>query len=272
MTMLDRLERRFGRYALPSVTLSLICCQVFVFFARSLNPGLVDRLTLIPGSVLGGEVWRLLSFVFVIPRMHAIWAFFFWYLFYLMGTTLEQSWGIFRYNVYLAIGWVATVVASFITSLLIPDAAASPAFLQGSVFLAFAYLYPDFQLMLFFLLPVKVKWLALLQWAGYGFLLLFSDWLTRLLVAASIANFLVFFGRDVVLRIKAGHRRMTARTERIEERERPRHCCMICGVTNKSDPQMDFRYCSKCAGSCCYCSEHLQNHEHVTTEQKPAGA
>ncbi len=272
MTMLDKLQRKFGRFALPNVTVSLICCQVVVYVLAGLgNQALADRLTLIPQLVLQGEVWRLFSFVFVVLQgVSPIWAFFFWYLFYLMGTTLEQSWGAFRYNVYLLIGWTTTVAATFVAGWITPGVAASPEFLQASVFLAFAYLYPDFQLMLFFLLPVKIKWLALLQCLGYGLALLTGGWLSRMLVIASIANFLVFFGRDLVRRMRTGHRRMVDRADRIKQQEIPRHRCLVCGVTNKSDPQMDFRYCSKCAGGCCYCEDHLHRHQHVTGDPDPA--
>ena len=189
---------------------------------------------------------------------------FFWYLFYLMGTALENTWGTFRYNVYLLVGWVATVAVSFLQ----PDAAASIGFLQGSVFLAFAYLYPDFQLLLFFILPVKVKWLALLQWIGYFYLLLVGDGMTQLLVLASVCNFVLFFWHDIFLRMKAGRRRMAHQAEQIRQANTPRHTCVVCGVTNLSDPKMSFRYCSKCAGSPCYCAEHIHAHQHVTQGQE----
>ena len=128
------------------------------------------------GGVLDGEVWRLVSFVAQLPTESLILAIFFWYLFYLMGTTLEHTWGSFRYNVFLLIGYVATVAVAFVP----PAEPASVAFLQGSVFLAFAWLYPDFQIMLFFILPVKIKWLALLAWIGYFLALVTGDWSTRL--------------------------------------------------------------------------------------------
>ena len=98
----------------------------------------------------------MLTFVGEPPTTNLLFAFFFWYLFYLMGTVLESTWGAFRYNVYLLVGWAATVAVAFLQ----PNAPASISFLQASVFLAFAYLYPDFQILLFFILPVKVKWLA----------------------------------------------------------------------------------------------------------------
>ena len=264
MKLLDRLERRFGRFAVPHVTVSLIFCQVLVYVIQS-QPGMVADIGLVPRRVLEGQAWRLVSFLFQPPVTHPIFAFFFWYLFYLMGTALERTWGTFRYDVYLLIGYLATVAAAFVQL----DSAASVGFLQGSVFLAFAWLYPDFQLMLFFLLPVKVKWLALLTWIGYLYAMVFGPWPVPLLVGASVCNFLLFFGRDVIGRMRGAHRRMTAQANRIKERDTPRHVCRICGINNKTHPKMSFRYCSKCAGACCYCSEHLHDHEHVGEEQAP---
>lgn len=259
MNTLDRLQRRFGRYALPNVTVGLIAGQVLVYVLGFARPDLSALIALIPARVFEGELWRPLTFVFDMPRMHPIFAFFFWYLFYLMGTTLEHTWGTFRYNVFLLAGYLATVAVSFIT----PGQAASVAFLEGSVFLAFAYLYPDFQLLLFFLLPVKIKWLALLAWIGYFLVVAFGSWSERLMATASVFNFFLFFGRDIVMRMRGARRRMAQQAGQIRSRNKPRHRCAICGITNLTHPDMDFRYCSKCDGSPCYCQEHLKNHQHV---------
>ncbi len=265
MKLLDRLQRRFGRYAVPHVTEGLIACQVLSYFFLNGNPAFLDRIALVPRLVLGGEVWRLITFLCEPPPMNPLFAFFFWYLFYLMGTALENAWGTFRYNVYLLTGWAATVAVSFLRL----DAAAAPLFLQASVFLAFAQLYPDFELLLFFILPVKVKWLALLQWLLYGWMMVAGDWTIRLLVLASVCNFLLFFRRDLLTRIKAGRRRRAQRAASEIQTATPRHRCAVCGATNLSDPKMSFRYCSKCAGGLCYCERHLHNHEHVRAEEPP---
>ncbi|MBN2476075.1 MAG: hypothetical protein JXB62_15800 [Pirellulales bacterium] len=267
MKLLDRLERRFGRFAVPHVTVSLIFCQVLIYLVQLTQPELAPSIELVPRRVLEGDLWRLVSFLFEPPMTHPLFAFFFWYLFYLMGTALEHTWGTFRYDLYLLIGYLATVAASFLQL----DAPASVGFLQGSVFLAFAWLYPDFQLLLFFLLPVKIKWLALLTWIGYFLAIVFSPWPVRLTVGASVCNFLLFFGRDVVGRIGGGHRRMVTQAGRIRQQAAPRHVCCICGIDNKTHPTMRFRYCTKCGGSRCYCWDHLYDHEHVV-EEPPSSA
>jgi hypothetical protein len=270
MNFFAKLERKLSRFALPHLTLGLIICQVLVYLAiqTQLNPErqhvLGQRLLLIPDLVLEGEVWRLITFLIVPPITNVFFAFFFWYLFYLMGTALENHWGRFRYNLYLLIGYLATVGVSFIT----PDLPSSNGYLQASVFLAFAFLYPDFEISLMFLLPVKIKWLALLTWIGYVFTLVMGDWLSKLLVLASIANYLLFFGKDIVERVRAGRRRMALQAARLTVKEPPYiHRCAICGVTDRTNPTMDFRYCSKCAGARGFCTEHIRNHEHITTEE-----
>jgi hypothetical protein len=196
-----------------------------------------------------------------------LFAFFFWYLLYLMGTTLESVWGNFRYNVYLAIGYFASIAMAmmFWFSFGVPGNTASNAFLYGSVFLAFARLYPDFELLLFFILPVKIKWLALLTWVMYGWTLLAGAWIGRLMVVAAVLNYLLFFGRDIWRNAKHGHRRMKYQAKAARASGRLTHKCHVCGLTSEEAPQTQFRYCSQCDGEC-YCPEHLLDHEHVTRE------
>src|SRR5262245_35571937 len=113
MTWLDQLERRLRRYAVPHITLGVILCQAYVFMVGWVKPEFVESLVLLPGRVLEGEWWRPLTFFLIPPIGNLICAIFGWYLFYLMGTALEGYWGTFRYNVFLLVGCVATVAASF---------------------------------------------------------------------------------------------------------------------------------------------------------------
>ncbi|MCI0411205.1 hypothetical protein L0222_00215 [bacterium] len=262
MRILDRLERRFGNSGIPNVTLVLILAQVSVYIISKPQPEILNAFHLLPGLVLQGQVWRLLSFLAVPPVTNPIFAFFFWYLFYLMGNSLEHYWGTFRYNVFLLVGYLATVAAAF----LFPEAQASNGFLQGSVFLAFAFLNPDFVLYIFFILPVKIKWLALLTWLSYGYILITGAWNIKLLVLASICNFLLFFWTDIKDRVRTGRRHMASQSSKFantKSEKQPFHRCVICGITDISHPDMDFRYCTECAGTPGYCADHLQGHEHI---------
>lgn len=272
---LDKLEKRFGRLAVPNVTAGLICGQVLIYLVAQSRPEVLANAALIPNLVLQGEPWRLVTFLFMPPTTNLLFAFFFWYLFYLMGTALEHQWGAFRYNLFLSIGFVATVAVAF----LLPETRTQPTsnlFVQATVFLAFAHLFPDFVLHLFFILPIKIKWLALVAWLGYAYTFVIGltqgDWAFCLIVFASIGNFVLFFGEDLVNRLRSGRRRRAWEVRQKREKDQPRHRCLVCGITNLTHPKMQFRYCTKCVGQCGYCTEHIHNHEHVTERSEAPSA
>lgn len=265
--MLRWLERTLGRYAISNLTMMLIAGQGLTFLVSIAQPTLYQQMVLIPARVLDGEVWRLLTFVFLAPLINPAAPFsafsilFFLIelqLLWLFGSALDQHWGSFRYNLFLLVGYVGTVAASF----LVPQAIATNGFLYGTVFLAFAFLYPDYILHLFFILPVKVKWLALLAWAGYGFAFLAGGWMTRVVVAASVANFFLFFGRDLADLASRGFRRARRKAQASAAAGEAFHTCMACGRTDQTDPKLEFRYCPKCTGAPCYCLDHIHDHDH----------
>lgn len=263
MDLLNRLERIFGRFAIPQISLYLVFGQVLFWSVAFLGRFDLERIALLPRAVQGGEVWRLFTFLLLPPNAHPVFIAFAWYMFWMMGSALEDYWGVFRYNLFLFIGWALTVAVA----LLFPASYATNLFLAGSVFLAFAFLNPEFEILLFFILPVKIKWLALIQWVLYGYTLLVGSGPVRLAVLAAISNFLIFFAREIIQRLKTGRRQMEHRARQVAARDdenEPRHRCCVCGKTDLTDPQMDFRYCSKCAGEECYCTEHIFTHEHTT--------
>lgn len=273
LRILSRLERILRPYAVQRLTVLLISVQASCLVGGLVQPQLLDVLGFYPDKVLEGQIWRVVTFLAVPTVQHPLWAFFFYYLFYMMGGALEQLWGAARYNLYLLLGYAATVAVALLGATFLGSGSeVSNAFLQGSVFLAFAWFYPDFQLLILFVLPVKVKWLALIGWIGYGWAFLnglqsflHGGWLLSLTVLASVANFLLFFGPELWQRAharqrKAGWQRQTQRAS-----TEARHRCAVCGITNLTHPEMDFRYCTKCAGNPAYCQEHLRHHEHLTT-------
>ncbi len=263
MSWLDQLEKRFRPFALPGVTVYLIAGQTLVYAAALTNPAVRANVALIPARVFEGELWRLVTFLFYTPDINAIFAFFGWYLFYLMGSSLENQWGVARYNLFLLIAYIATLAAAFLGN---PEVPSMNFYIGGSVFLAFAYLFPDFQIYLFFILPIKVKWLALITWIGYFLRFTFGTWTDRWLVLAATGNFLLFFGRDILMAMRSRRTRMANQAREIRMQNQPVHRCVVCGVTDKDNPAMDFRYCSKCVDSPCYCGDHIRDHRHRTAE------
>jgi hypothetical protein len=285
MSLISRLERRFGRFAIPNLTMVIIAGQAALYVASLFPQGFaIDRLALNPARVLQGEVWRVVTFLFTPPHMSPIFALFYFSLLQLFGTTLEHHWGTFRFNVFLFIGYVANVAAAFAASALvgglsrdIPGGAldlaslsASNGFLYTSIFLAFARLYPDFVLNLMFVLPIRIKWLALVQWIGYGYFFLTGDMMSRMLIAATVFNYLLFFGREHWREFRRRHRRHSFQAKAKKSTAAPRHECRVCGANSIDSPRTLFRYCSKCTGQECYCPDHIRDHEHVTAETPAA--
>lgn len=262
-SLLQFLERKLSRYAVPNVTMALALGQVAVWAMLTTKPDLGERLCLIPNNVLAGEWYRLLSFL-VLPPGPGILTLFGIYLFYFMGTSLEANWGAFRYNLYLLIAYVATVGAACIN----PDSPTHATYIGGSVFLAFAWLYPEFELLILFIIPVKIKYLALLTWIGFIMSFALGPWTAKLEALAAVANFLLFFGSDIYWRMRSGKRRMEVNFAQLRRDRKPIHRCAVCGITERDDRSLEFRYCSKCEGSCEYCEIHLQNHEHRTEVAK----
>ena len=210
-----------------------------------------------------GQWWRLVTFM-MIPRVYGFWFILAAYIFYIMGSALEQQWGTFRYNLFILFGYLLTIVMS----LLSPGAVLSNYYFLGCVFLAFATLFPNFELHLFFILPVKVKWLGWITFAFYVFTLFQSTSGPagvlvvggKLGVTAAFINYAIFFGKDMVGNLNAARRRKAFQARSAVRDQQARHACAVCGATEKNNPDLHFRYCSTCGE--CFCEEHIVHHEH----------
>ena len=257
MDLISKLEKRFGSWAIPNLAVYIIAIQVLgVALLLAQRANVVD-LFLHGSSVIDrGEWWRLLSFMMLPKTLSPIWLFFAFYIFYMIGNALEERWGTFRFNLFILCGYLLTVAMAFIN----PGAIITNTYFLGCVFLAFATLFPNVEFRIFFILPVKVKWLGWLTVAFYVATLFSADVGSRLGVAAAFANYLLFFGKDFLHGFKADQRRKAFVAERAAADAQPRHTCSVCGVTEKSDHHTHFRYCSTCGK--CFCEEHIANHDH----------
>ena len=256
MDLILKLEKRFGGWAIPNLTLYLLAIQLIGLVLMKAGYADGDDLVLVGGLVKTGQWTRLLSFMMIPPNARLIFLIFAFYIFYLMGSALEKEWGVFRYNLYILLGYLFTLTAAFIA----PAAQISNTFFLGGVFLAFATLFPNFEFHLFFILPVKVKWLGWLTAGIYSLTLLSADIGSRLCVVAAGANYLLFFGKDFRGNLKAGQRRKVYHAKQAVVAEQPMHVCAECGASDKSDGLLDFRYCSTCGK--CFCEKHIGDHGH----------
>ena len=198
MKWIDKLERKFGRYAIKNLMTYIVILNAVVYMFMMI-PGvnIIDKLMLDPSLVLKGEIWRLVTYIFIPPSASPIFIVFVLYFYYIIGSNLENEWGSFRFNLYYFLGMIGTTIAAFITK-----GGATPTYINLSLFLAFAHLYPDFQVMLFFILPIKVKYLAWIDWIVIAYSVIFEPVPYKVAAVVSVINFLIFFGPDVVDGIK----------------------------------------------------------------------
>lgn len=260
MKLLDKLERKFGNIAIGNLTYYLIGGQVVVFFLSFLRPESIELLLLSGNMVLSGEIWRIITFLFFPISRDYFWTIFIWYIYFLYGTALEKQWGSFRYNLYVALSVVFTVLLS----LIFPDLVFTNVHIYTAIFLAFAYLYPDFKLYLFFILPVKVKWLAYLAWAGILLGFIGGQLATKLVSVITLVNFLIFFAKDLMLSFKLRSRGAADRPKVLPKKQKADHVCKVCKRNEISHPDMEIRYCSECDPLTCYCRKHIDNHNHLS--------
>lgn len=272
---LDKMERRFGRYAIKNLTMYLLAGYAIGYLLSFTMPQLLSYFTLEPALVLKGQVWRLLSWVIIPPNDNIIFVIFMMLLYYSLGNTLENYWGAFRYNVYIFSGILFTVIGAFIVNGLIGGITGfgslySTYYINMSIFLACASIMPDYQLLFYGIIPIKMKWLAILDVVLLAVDAVQGGLIIRIVIIASLLNFIIFFFCNRNLH---GHSpKQAARRKKFQKQiSRPqnqyaggaKHRCAVCGRTELDDPTLEFRYCSKCNGNYEYCQDHLFTHEHV---------
>ncbi len=337
---LNDLERKIGRYAVPRLTFFLIVCYIIGYTFEQIGPQVISYMTLEPYQILHGQVWRLVTWILIPPFGSAsggLRVFFtiITMIFYLsIGTALERTWGDFRYNVYIFGGLLFTLLAAFIsyfifsayyhTSELGIGNAFTTYYIMVSIFLAYGATFPEVQVMLYFVIPVKMKYLA---WIYGAYIAYDAVTYIRMIAGgqpiyavfiismlASLLNFLIFFvtsprhshlspeairrRRQFDRQMKSARREFKDNVQRTREGsgsqptdwnadhkgtftrdgaaqanrtsapnvtpiQVTRHKCTICGRTEVSNPELEFRFCSKCDGDHEYCMDHLYTHEHI---------
>ena len=304
---MSKMERKFGKYAIPNITWYMILCYAAGYVLQIANPGILSYLTLNPYAICHGQVWRIVTWLIVPPESLDLLTLVSLYFYYSIGRSLETVWGTFRYNVFLLSGMIFTIVGAFLLygyyMFIQPDVFAE---LMGggvydiidssmsmaqwfsglsylystynvcmSLFLAYAITFPENQVYLMMILPIKVKVLGII----YAILIVIpciSTWGTFLFVpqvvavAASFLNVIVFFittrqGFRTPTQIK---RQVTYKRQINKVASLTKHRCAICGRTEVDSPDMTFRFCSKCDGNYEYCEEHLYTHKHVEAPEK----
>lgn len=292
MNFLNKLERKIGKYAIPNLSKYLILGYILGYMIEFINADLLYYITLNPYLILHGQIWRLVTWIIIPPSgFSIIWTVVMLYFYYSVGNDLERTWGTFYYNVYIFMGMLFTVAGSFLIMGLsyVPALSINEAmnyfgtasyfqiisnyfstyFVNMSIFLGFAITFPEVRVLLMFVIPIKVKWLGI----AYSVLLLgymiSSDIVGKIVIAASLLNFVVFFlmtrggiGRMSPHEVKRRHD-FNKEVKRARPMSVAKHKCAVCGRNSEDNPDVEFRFCSKCNGNYEYCQEHLFTHTHV---------
>ena len=200
-SLLDRMERKLGRLAVRNLMSVIVGVMALVFildylFAVRINTLFSSYLIFDREAVLTGEVWRVITFALLPPNSSVIFIIFSLYFYWMIGSVLETEWGAFKFNVFYLCGIIGTIAAGFITGY------ATNYYLNMSLFLAFALLYPEFELRLFFAIPVKIKYLAFVDLVLFVIDLITLPWAYKAAIIVSLANVMLFFGGNLISEIK----------------------------------------------------------------------
>lgn len=284
--LLFKMEKKLGKYAISNLSLYIIIAYAIGYLLSF--TGALEIFRLNPYSILHGQVWRLITWVVVPPSSFDLFTIIMLYFYYQLGTTLEKTWGAFRYNLYIFSGLLFTILGAFLLYFIATgnggDAQAigtivstgfSTYYINLSIFLAFAAVYPNMQVLLFFVIPVKIKWLAYLDVVLLGYQFIFSGTADRIAIVMSLLNFIVFFFstrnynriNPKEIHRRNEYKRATGKkavfTKSANAKSITKHKCAICGRTEESSDTLEFRFCSKCNGNYEYCSDHLFTHTHI---------
>ncbi len=262
---------RHPGFGIPNLMRYIVIANAVFWLLGAVNPVLMNYLLFNPALILRGQIWRLISFVFI-PPSTGILAFIAFYFYYWIGTTLENQWGTGQFTIYFFTGVILTILYGFVIFFVTGRSMSlSSTYIFLSMFFSFAALFPDMQVLFLFFIPVKMKYLALVDAAFFLYDIFVMPFPQNLLPVVAVLNFLIFCGgelKNLMPRRQSkstiNFKRESARI-RYEQREKLyTHKCAVCGRTDTEYPNLEFRYCSRCVGYHCFCEDHINNHIHFT--------
>lgn len=276
----DRFCALHPHFGIPNLMKFIVAGNILVYMLNIFSNGAATVFLAFSTDRLL-ELWRYVGYVFVPDFSNPFSLILSLYFYYFIGNVLEREWGTAKFTIYYLSGMVLTVLACTLVSLLPnvgPLVLAGSFFLNMSMFLAYAMLYPDTQVLFMFLIPIKMKWLAIADVFVFVvgiFQAIMSKNLAGIVVPiVALLNFAVFFFPTFLgfteqkkyqhSRQATHYRKVTRKVDADEKGRGYHHKCSVCGRTDADSPNLSFRYCSRCAGYHCYCEEHIFNHVHFT--------
>ena len=275
---IDRFCALHPRLAIPGLMRYIVGANVVIYLFSLFDRSgmLLYFLCMNPASVLQGELWRVVTYV-LIPTSDGFLLMLSLFFYYWLGESLERLWGSAKFTFYYVSGVLLTALASLLAYFIdgISVAIFGAIYVNTALFMAYALTYPETMVRVMFILPVKMKWLAWVEAALYGVQIIqyamAGMWGMSLVPVVALLNLFVFFSPNIherADRARARRRPEAVQFRRaVKEQQRQKgynHKCTVCGRTDTDYPDLQFRYCSKCAGYHCYCEDHIFNHTHFT--------
>lgn len=302
--MIGFLEKKFGRFGINDLMKYILGINIIGNIINVIFPGIYyEFLSLDINAICHGQVYRLVTFLMfpTVGRSQSFFIDLIWYviwvfMYYFVGKNLEKMWGKFRFTLFYLFGMIFTILVTvgfylyykltggmivLGTAKLVDPGSylgllASPEHINTSLFLAFASMFPNAQFLIYFIIPIKAKWLSIAYLVLCGFnvvqSIMHGDFFTAALIVVSVLNFVIFFlasrkpsmynPNEVFVKQKK-RKKKKKQGASAKDIKLTRHRCAICGRTEKDSPMLEFRYCSKCEGNYEYCNDHIFTHEHV---------
>lgn len=264
------------RFGITNLILYVVIGNVVVWLFSMMDTSnlLLSMLQFSPAMILKGQIWRLITFAFI-PSGSGILTLIVIYFYYFIGTTLENAWGKPKFNLYFLSGILFTIIYGFIVYFITgTDIRVSASYIYLSMFFSFATLFPNTTVLLFFIIPMKIKWLAYIDAAFFLYEVIISPFPYNLLPIVAVLNYLVFCGDWLFQLLRKGkgqrspkvinYKKAAKEVNRKQNAAPYSRKCEVCGRTDRDDPNLEFRYCSRCIGYHCFCQDHINDHIHFT--------
>lgn len=272
MKFFYRLERKYSKFAIKNLMNYIVVLYIIGFFIRPVF--YYENLSLDMEKIFSGEIYRLFTWLLVPPSRSPIWVVFSILLYHYIGKILDLVWGSFRFNVYIFMGILFHVIGSFLVYFIFKEIMfLDTGAFNLSLFLAYAVTFPESEFRIYFMIPVKAKFLGIFYFGVEALYFIVGDLSTRLGIVFSLLNFLVFIvftGRlsfalkNINTNIKKDKNKLNF--EKIKAKTRI-HRCKVCGRTSDTNEDLEFRYCSKCDGNYEYCEDHIFTHVHIKNDK-----
>ena len=258
-------------FGIPNLMRYITAANVAIWVLGAINRSFLGVLTFDPALILHGQIWRLVSFIFYPPSMGLLALLAFWF-YYWIGSTLEAQWGTGQFTIYYFSGVILTVLYGFIIYFITGRSVnLGSEYIYLSMFFSFAVLYPDMQLLFMYIIPIKIKYLAIVDAVFFAYSVIANSFPVNLLPLVALINFFIFCGGELFASLPrrpskntVNFRQESARIRREQKDKLYTHKCAVCGRTDVDHPELEFRYCSKCQGYHCFCSDHINNRIHFT--------